>query len=163
MFTCIILQYSILWKLLVDRYFWIIMEDKLNILLIMLNYGIFSSPGQRPCELLPSLGIHCPSSSVRPSYVVKLSHLNLLLWNLSFSRFIPNMQIGHILIKDHIWIFSSETAEPNSTKFGWDSPWVVPFQNYVRQLRPPLKMAAVTKNRNFFSCQFLLYYKSKWT
>jgi hypothetical protein len=24
-------------------------------------------------------------------------------------------------------------------------------------------MAAVTKNRNFFSCQFLLYYKSKGT
>jgi hypothetical protein len=24
-------------------------------------------------------------------------------------------------------------------------------------------MAAVTKNRNFFSCQFPLYYKSKWT
>ena len=24
-------------------------------------------------------------------------------------------------------------------------------------------MAAVTKNRNFFSCQFQLYYKSKWT
>ena len=34
---------------------------------------IFSSPGQRPCELLPSLGI-------RPSVVRrKLSHLNLLL------------------------------------------------------------------------------------
>jgi hypothetical protein len=27
----------------------------------------------------------------------------------------------------------------------------------------PFKMAGVTKNRNFFSCQFLLYYKSKWT
>jgi hypothetical protein len=30
-------------------------------------------------------------------------------------------------------------------------------------LCPTVKMAAVTKNRNFFSCQFLLYYKSKWT
>ena len=40
---------------------------------------IFSSPGHRPCELLPSLGI-CPS--VRLSVVCrKLSHLNLLLWN----------------------------------------------------------------------------------
>ena len=26
---------------------------------------------------------------------------------------------------------------------------------------PSFMMAAVTKNRNFFSCQFLLYYKSK--
>ena len=36
---------------------------------------VFSSHGQRPCVLLPSLG-------VRPSVVrCKLSHLNLLLWN----------------------------------------------------------------------------------
>jgi hypothetical protein len=28
-------------------------------------------------------------------------------------------------------------------------------------LGDPFKMAAVTKNRNFFNCQFLLYYKSK--
>jgi hypothetical protein len=26
---------------------------------------------------------------------------------------------------------------------------------------PPFKMAAVTKNRNFFKCPLLLYYKSK--
>jgi hypothetical protein len=40
---------------------------------------------------------------------------------------------------------------------------MVPFQYCVRQCRPPFKMAAFTKNRNFFNCQFLLYYKSKWT
>jgi hypothetical protein len=34
------------------------------------------------------------------------------------SRFIPIMQIRHILIKDHISIFSFETAEPNYTKPG---------------------------------------------
>jgi hypothetical protein len=45
-------------------------------------------------------------------------------------------------------------------KFGWDGPWVGPFQNCVRQLLPPFKMAAVTKNRNFFNCPLLLYYKS---
>jgi hypothetical protein len=39
---------------------------------------------------------------------------------------------------------------------------VGPFQNCVWQPRPPFKMAAVTKNRNFFSCQFLLYYKSNF-
>jgi hypothetical protein len=27
---------------------------------------------------------------------------------------------------------------------------------------PPFKMAAVTKNRYFFNCPLLLYYKSKW-
>ena len=35
------------------------------------------------------------------------------------------------------------------------------FQNCVRQTRPPFKMAAVTKNRNFLNCPLLLYYKSK--
>jgi hypothetical protein len=39
---------------------------------------------------------------------------------------------------------------------GRDGPWVVPFQNCVRQPRPPFKRAAVTKNRNFFNCPLLL-------
>ena len=43
------------------------------------------------------------------------------------------MQIRPILIKDHIYIFFSETAEPNYTKPGRDGPWVDPFQNCVRQ------------------------------
>ena len=47
-------------------------------------------------------------------------------------------------------IFSSETTEPISTKLCWNDPWVVPFQNCVRQRRPVSKMAAMTKNRNFF-------------
>ena len=45
---------------------------------------------------------------------------------------------------------SSETTEPISTKLCWNDPWVVPFQNCVRQRRPVSKMAAITKNRNFF-------------
>ena len=44
---------------------------------------------------------------------------------------------------------------------GWDSPWAVPFQNCVRQPRPPFKMAAVTKNRNLFNCPLLLFFKIK--
>ena len=47
-------------------------------------------------------------------------------------------------------IFSSETTEPISTKLCWNDPWVVPFQHCVRQRRPVSKMAAITKNRNFF-------------
>ena len=60
------------------------------------------------------------------------------------------------------YIFSSETAEPNYTKAGRNGPWVGPFQNCVRPSRPPFKMDAITKNRNFFNCPLLLYYKSKW-
>jgi hypothetical protein len=36
---------------------------------------------------------------------------------------------------------------------------VIPFQNYVRQRRPESKMAAITKNRNFFKGPKLLYFK----
>ena len=44
-------------------------------------------------------------------------------------------------------ILSSETTVPISTKLCWNDPWVVPFQNCVRQRRPVSKMAAITKNR----------------
>ena len=64
-------------------------------------------------------------------------------------------------------IFSSETTEPISTKLCWDDPWVVPFQNCVRQRRPVSKMATITKNRNFFKWPKLLYFKPEsaqiWT
>ena len=41
--------------------------------------------------------------------------------------------------------FSSETTEPISTKLCWNDPWVVPFQNCVRQRRPVSKMATLLK------------------
>ena len=64
-------------------------------------------------------------------------------------------------------IFSSETTEPISTKLCWNDPCVVPFRNCVRQRRPVSKMAAMTKNRNFFKWPKLLYFKPEsvqiWT
>ena len=64
-------------------------------------------------------------------------------------------------------IFSSETTVPISTKLCWNEPWVVPFQNFVRQLRPVSKMAAMTKNKNIFKWPKLLYFKPEsaqiWT
>jgi hypothetical protein len=55
--------------------------------------------------------------------------------------------------------FSSETTVSISTKLCRDDPWVVPFQNCVRQRRPVSKMAAITINRNFFKWPKLLYFK----
>ena len=55
-------------------------------------------------------------------------------------------------------IFSSETTEPISTKLCWNDPWVVPFQNCVRQYRP-IQDGAITKNVNFFKWPKLLYFK----
>ena len=64
-------------------------------------------------------------------------------------------------------IFSSETTEPISTKLCWNDPWVVPFQNGDRQRRLLSKMAAITKNINFFKWPKLLYVKPEivqiWT
>ena len=125
-----------------------------------------------PCELLPSLFVRRPS--------VNISHFNLLLrnhwancnqtfvewflggppWKLCLmiptsnqdGRQAKNRKRGMKLKK----IFSSETTEPISTKLCWNDPWVGPFQNCVRQPRPPFKMAAVAKNRNFFNCPLLL-------
>ena len=60
-------------------------------------------------------------------------------------------------------IFPSETTQPISTKLCWNDP----FQNCVRQRRPVSKMAAITKNRNFFKLPKLLYFKPEsaqiWT
>ena len=65
-------------------------------------------------------------------------------------------------------IFSSEITEPISTKVCWSDPLVVvPFQNCVRERRSVSKMAAMTKNRNFFKWPKLLYFKPEsaqiWT
>ena len=64
-------------------------------------------------------------------------------------------------------ILSSETTEPISTKLYWYDPWVVPFQKCVIQRRPVSKMAAITKNRNFFQWPKQLYFKPEsaqiWT
>ena len=56
-------------------------------------------------------------------------------------------------------IFSSYTTESISTKLCWNDPWVVPFQNGVRQRRLLSKMAAITKNINFFKWPKLPYFK----
>ena len=46
-----------------------------------------------------------------------------------------------------------------TTNVCWDGPWVIIFQNCISEPKPPFKMAVVTKNRNFFYCLLLLYYK----
>ena len=55
-------------------------------------------------------------------------------------------------------IFSSETTEPISTKL---LKWSLggPFQTCVRHRHPVSKMAAMTKNKNFFKWPKLLYFK----
>jgi hypothetical protein len=86
----------------------------------------------------------------------------------SSSLWLYSSNLGTFLLKiEQFWpfeeilkkIFSDETTEPISTKLCWNDPWVVPFQNCVRQRRPVSKMVAITKNRNFFKWPKLLYFK----
>ena len=94
-------------------------------------------------------------------------YYGIFLWTLNFCLFWPIMQIR----KKGGWnfkkILSSETTVPISTKLCWNDPWVVPFQNFVRQCRPVSKMGAITKNRNFLKWPKLLYFKPEsaqiWT
>ena len=44
-------------------------------------------------------------------------------------------------------ILISATTGPIGTKLCLDSPWMIPFQNCVRQSRPPANMATVAKNK----------------
>ena len=86
------------------------------------------------------------------------------LWNfVHFDRLCKLEKRGDEIKK----IFSFETTEPIWTKVCWNDPWVVPFHNCVRQYRHVSKMAAMTKNKNFFKWQKLLYFNPEsaqmWT
>jgi hypothetical protein len=53
------------------------------------------------------------------------------------------------LAKYHLKVIASETAGSKGTKLWWNGLQMVPFQNYIRQPRPPKKMAAIAKNWRF--------------
>ena len=86
------------------------------------------------------------------------------LWTFAYFDRLCKLKKGGMKLKKN---FSSETTVPISTKLCWNDPWVVPFQNCVRQRRPVSQMAAITKNRNFFKWPKLLYFKPEsaqiWT
>jgi hypothetical protein len=57
---------------------------------------------------------------------------------------------------EQFWPFEEISIFSNGGHLGYRT---VPFQNCVRQRRPVSKMAAITKNRNFFKWPKLLYLK----
>ena len=75
-----------------------------------------------------------------------------------------NLKKGGMKFKKNLLLWNY-WANLNQTLLKWH--WVVPFQNCVRQRRPVSKMAAITKNRNFFKWPKLLYVKPEsvqiWT
>jgi hypothetical protein len=88
------------------------------------NVQVFSSPCQRQCEFLPSLGVRHLSSVVR----------------CLFRRF-------------HILIFSSETAQPNEVKLGRQHLCKVLSKDWLFCSNPSTNMATI-RNSCFWLADF---------
>ena len=85
------------------------------------------------------------------------------LWTFAdFDRLCKLEKRGMELKKNLLWNY---WANLKQTLLKWSLGG--PFQNCVRQRRPVSKMAAITKNRNFFKWPKLLYFKPEsaqiWT
>ena len=77
-------------------------------------------------------------------------------WESAISSITPPFSLAHLtqstlgrssVRTQLLKIFSSETTWPLETKLWWNGPWVIPFQNCVRQSRSPTNIVAVTKNK----------------
>ena len=86
------------------------------------------------------------------------------LWTFAYFDRLCKLEKGGMNLKKNILLWNFWA---NLTKLCWNDPWVVPFQNFVRQHRLVSKMAAITKNRNFFKWPKLLDFKPEsaqiWT
>ena len=69
-----------------------------------------------------------------------------------------NWKKGGMKLKKNLLLWNYQA---NLNQICWNDPWVVPFQNCVRQRRPVSKKAAITKNRNFFKWPKLLYFNAE--
>jgi hypothetical protein len=72
--------------------------------------------------------------------------------NVIFYQNMPNLHNRYISAE-------RKCSQKNQEYMLKEGPWVGPFQNCVRQPRPPFNMATVTKNRNLFKWPKLLYFK----
>ena len=78
------------------------------------------------------------------------------LWTFAYFDWLCKLKKGGMKLKKNLLLWN---YEPISTKLCWNDPWVVPFENCVRQRRPVSKMATITKTKDFFKCPKLLYFK----
>jgi hypothetical protein len=91
-------------------------------------------------------------------------NLNCVSIMMSFLAYITGFFMNFELFRFGLIWFSGFRGEDLNVIFYQNMPNL--HNRYILAERkisqnPPFKMAAVTKNRNFFNCPLLLYYKSK--
>jgi hypothetical protein len=118
-----------------------------------LNFAYFFSATMQIKKWLLPNSVHLGPRTGLPDKRLKGDHQRIILAKLESNW--PSSLKGKQLKFHPPFLFLATVAmlvgcldcRTLETKLWWNGPWVIPFQNCVRQFRPPTNMVAVTKNK----------------